>query len=326
MTLDRRQFSMMALAAPMAACAHSGAGAEPAWRQGAPAPYAVQEIYPALYRGGVWIAGGFSPEAGGATARVIVFDPARNVWRDGPALPEPAHHVHLAVLDDRLYAIGGYLGGDTGLRWIATPRVLKLSGETWIEAPALPRPIGEAIPLVLDGRIHLIGGRSPRSQANAVWGDQVDVDEHVALAAGASAWERAAPLPMARNSHGGAVFGGELHVVSGRTVASGQTSAYHIFDPRSGAWREGPAFPEPRGGLAACVWRGRLVAGGGEIFEPGSVGRTLYELDGDWKEFAVMPTPRHGHAMVAEGDALYVLGGAERVGGDGALKTVDVLA
>ncbi|HYD88492.1 MAG TPA: galactose oxidase [Vitreimonas sp.] len=290
-------------------------------------PYAVQEIYPALHDGAIWIAGGFSPQALGATKRVIVFDLAANAWREGPDLPEPSHHVHLASLDGALYAIGGFRGGLTRMQWICVPRVLRLDRERWVEAPALPKPIGEAVPLVHEGRIHLIGGRSPAGEANSDWNHQADVADHFVLAAGAGAWERAAPLPLARNSAAGAVLNGALHVISGRTVAGGQTPAHDIYDPQTDTWRDGAPYPEPRGGLAAATLGNAIIAGGGEIFEPSSVGTALYRFDtsGDWQRFETLPTPRHGHGFMAVNDALYALGGAQRVGGNGTLASVDVL-
>jgi len=289
------------------------------------APYATQEIYPALHRGRIWIAGGFSPQARGATERVIIFDPARNAWAEGPPLPAPAHHVHLAELAGELYAIGGYLAGDTRMRWICTSRVLKLAGDSWVEAPMLPMPVGEGVPLAHQGRIHLIGGRAPRDPAaNADWNDQGDIADHFVFSDGA--WARAAPLPMARNSAAGAQDGARLHVISGRTVEGGQTGAHHIYDPASDRWIEAADFPEARGGLAAAVWRGRIVAGGGEIFEPPSVGEALYELGPNgWRRFATLPAARHGHGMVSAGQALVLLGGAQNVGGRETLSRTDML-
>ena len=287
----------------------------------------MQEIYPALHAEALWIAGGFAPLAAfGATQRVIAFDLATQSWRDGPALPTPSHHVHLASLNGELWAIGGFLGGDNRRRWICTTRVLKLSGDTWVEGPALPKPIGEAVPIVHEGRIHLIGGRSPRASANLEWDDQADVADHFVIAPGETAWANAAPLPMARNSAAGVSDGERLHVISGRTVANGQTSAHHIYDPRTGRWEHGRDYPDARGGLAGAFWRGRIVAGGGEIFEPGSVGDTMYEfVDGQWRAFERMPTPRHGHGFIAAGDALYALGGARHPSARDTLASVDVL-
>lgn len=325
--ITRRAFAASA-AASLAGCsaARTTAPATTGWRQGPEAPYAVQEIYPALHRGAIWIAGGFAPLAAlGATQRVIVLDIAANRWSDGPRLPTPSHHVQLASLNDELYAVGGFIGGDNRRRWICTPRVLRLEGDAWVEAQPLPKPVAEGMPLVHGGRIHLIGGRSPRAAANQEWDDQIDVDDHFVFTPGAG-WERAAPLPTARNSHAGAVLGGDLHIISGRTVADGQTPAHDIYDTRTSTWRSGPAFPEPRGGIAAATLGGRIVAGGGEIFEPGSVGDTLYEFtDGAWLRFSTMPTPRHGHGFIAVNDTLYALGGARRPSADGTLARVDVL-
>jgi N-acetylneuraminic acid mutarotase len=286
----------------------------------------VQEIYPALHRGAIWIAGGFASN-GGATDRVIAFDVAKQAWSEQPALPKPSHHVHLAVLGDKLFAIGGFLGGESRSQWICTARVLVLDGDRWADGPTLPRPIGEAVPLVHDGRIHLIGGRAPRADTNAAWNDHVDVDDHWVLASGDTGWKRAAPLPVARNSAGGAVLGGALHVISGRTVGDPPTAAHHLYDPGADTWREGEPFPEPRGGLAAATWRGRIVAGGGEVFKPPSVGASLYELDpaGAWRRIDTLPTPRHGHGFVAADDALYVVGGAREPSASGTLARVDVI-
>jgi N-acetylneuraminic acid mutarotase len=287
----------------------------------------MQEIYPTLFHDHICIAGGFSPETRGATERVVALNPANNQWTDAPRLPTPSHHVQLAAVSAQLYAIGGFLGGASRVQWINTTRVLRLENGQWVEAPALPKPIAEGMPLVHGDSIHLIGGRSPRGAANSDWNDQGDVDDHFVLRPGASQWERAAPLPMARNSHAGAVLGDELHIVSGRTVANGQTPAHHIYDVRSGQWRDGPAFPEARGGIAAAVWRGKLVAGGGEIFQPPSVGDALYEYDGArWTRFATLPTPRHGHGLVTRGEALYAVGGSRIVSAGDTLASVDILS
>jgi hypothetical protein len=335
--LNRRSFTLGAAVAPFAACQQPDANSDDLvvshpdarWRDAPHAPYAVQEIYPAVHNNAIWVAGGFAPLAAlGATQRVIVFDFARNAWTNGPALPAPSHHVHLASLNGELWAIGGFLGGDNRRRWICTPRVLKLQGDAWIAGLDLPKPIGEAMPIVHLGRIHLIGGRSPNGAANAEWQDHGDVGEHFVIGAGETAWSRAEALPMARNSAAGVSDGDRLHVVSGRTVANGQTPRHDIYDPRTGQWSEGHAFPEPRGGLAGAFWRGTVIAGGGEIFEPGSVGAQLYRYDPaqGWLQGPAMPTPRHGHGLVSHENALYALGGARSPSGRNTLSSMDVLA
>lgn len=328
MRINRRDVVLGALALPVAsACAQTPEAAALMWRQGPDAPYAVQEIYPAVHDGGIWVAGGFSPQSMGATARVIVFDIAQQRWREGPRLPAPAHHVHLTSFEGALWAIGGYRAGPSLTGWTCTERVLRLEGGQWVDGPALPKPVAEAAPIVHQGRIHIIGGRSPSGAENAEWSDQTDIADHFVLAPGATQWEAAAPLPMARNSTAVASVGGAIHVISGRTVAHGQTAAHHIYDARSGAWSQGADYPDARGGLAAAYFRGRIVVGGGEIFEPRSVGASMHQLDGaSWSAFETMPVARHGHGFIVADDALYAIGGAQRTGGDGTLARLDVLA
>ncbi len=328
-SLTRRNFLAVAGAGALGGCRCTEPAPPPssAWRAGPAAPYSTQEIYPALHQNAIWVAGGFSTEAGGATERVVAFDLDKQAWSEKRALPTPSHHVQLATLGDRLMAIGGFVGGDSRTRWICTARVLVLEGDRWVEGPALPRPIGEAVPLSHEGRVHLIGGRSPRGEANAEWKDHADVDDHWVLEGTDQKWRRAAPLPRARNSAAGAVLAGALHVISGRTVGAAPTAGHHVYDPRTDTWRDGEPFPEPRGGLAAATWRGRVVAGGGEVFEPPSVGASLYELDGGgaWRRIDTLPTPRHGHGFVSAGEALYVVGGAREPSAEGTLARVDVI-
>jgi hypothetical protein len=331
--ISRRAFAVSLAASPvfLTACQEDPQAAPPptpTWRLAVPAPYAVQEIYPVLHRAEIWIAGGLSPLARGATERVIVLNPETGAWRDGPALPTPSHHVHLACLNDELYAIGGFLGGDSRTRWICTPRVLKLEGDRWVPGPNLPKPIGEAVPVAENGRIHLIGGRSPKSGDNSNWQDHDDVGDHFVLEAGSTSWRRAAPLPTPRNSAAGVFRNGAIHVISGRNVIGGQSPAHDIYNPETDTWSVGAPYPEPRGGLAAAELGGEIFVGGGEIFNPPSVGGNLwkYDANGAWTQAYMMPTPRHGHGFVTVDSAIYMLGGARNVSSDGTLANVDVLA
>lgn len=331
--LSRRAFAASLAASPfvVAACQADPQAAPPptpTWRLAAPMPYAVQQIYPALHRAEVWVAGGISPLTRGATERVLVLNPETGVWRDGPPLPAPAHHVHLATLGSDLYAIGGFLGGESRTRWICTPRVLKLTGTEWIEGPALPKPMAEAVTTVIGNRVHLIGGRSPHGVDNSHWQDHSDVNDHFVFEADARAWVRAAPLPTARNSAAGVVLDGMIHVIAGRNVIGGQSPAHDIYNPATDRWSVGAPYPEPRGGLAAAALGGHIFVGGGEIFNPPSVGENLWKLDsnGAWTHAYVMPTPRHGHGFVTVDSAIYIIGGARAVSSSATLNSVDVLA
>jgi hypothetical protein len=332
--INRRSVLASGLAtAGLGACAAgvSGAGRPTAalWSPGVELPYPVQEIYPVWHNGAIWIAGGFRHTDFGptASAEMLRGDPADDFfWRPEPgaAMETAMHHVHLASAGGTLWAIGGYEGGGDGRAWIGQTRVRAFEGDAksgaWRDGPSLPKPVGEAVPLVLDGRIHLIGGRSPKRVASAVWSDQADIADHFVLSPGAARWETAAPLPMARNSAAGAVVHGRIHVVSGRTVATGPTGAHHVYYAKDDRWVEATPYPDPQGGLAAAAVGSQLFAGGGETFLPGTglVSAQMFVFDRRevWTPLPPMPTPRHGHGLVAVDGRfpLVAVGGAEGVG------------
>lgn len=295
------------------------------WREGPPLPQAVQEVYPALFEGRLHIAGGFVAEGGqitGPTAAHYALDPVLGSWETCAPLPRPRHHPHLVAFEDRLLALAGFETHAPDAVWVmqAGGWAYDSTADAWDEVQALPRPAGEAVTAVLEGRLHLAGGRRPSGQANAAWTDHADTGEHFVLAGLDERWDIAAPMPTPRNSAAAATIDGAWHVVGGRTVAGGNTGAHEIYDPREDRWRAAAPMPQGQGGLAAAALDGRLYAFGGEYFDPrpGGVYAESWAYDpasDTWSPIADMPTPRHGLGAVALGPDIYVIGGALGVGG-----------
>lgn len=139
----------------------------------APMPIAVQEIYPVLHQGDIYVAGGISdalPEPDGQmTAAVQIYDIAKNQWRRGPDLPEGRHHAQLVSVGSDLYLIGGFVRSATATKqsfwqagnWQASADILKLSANatSWQAVGKLPKPLAETVSFVKAGQIHLPGGQ-----------------------------------------------------------------------------------------------------------------------------------------------------------------------
>jgi len=337
--MQRRSFltgaSALCLAGPARA---AGDGAHGVWRARADMPFAVQEIYPALYKGPdgepiIVNAGGLSPRLGDPVRRAtVVYDPATDKWLRGVDLPATRHHLALAAVDaptPALHAIGGFTREGLDLRAMQTQnwRTVDIVNGSWAAARPLPAPQAEAVTLSHGGRIHMIGGRTPAGDANKSWSDQTDTGAHRVYDPADDAWSTAAPLPFARNSAAGAVLDGALYVISGRTVAAGNTPDCHAYDPDADRWREIAPLPAPirqraprgQGGLAAAALGGRVYAFGGEWFDgDGGVYADAWEYDpaaDAWRAVAAMTRPRHGLGAVAHDGAVYVIGGASERGG-----------
>lgn len=302
-----------------------------AWRVGPSLPLAVQEIYPTLHRGQIHLAGGFISDGdmiSGATDRHIALDPERRTWVDLTPLPTPRHHPNLISFQDHLLAIGGFQVEAEDAVWVMQSGVWSFDGVEWSNAPALPQPNGESVTGVMNGTLHVCGGRTPNAESNANWNDHTDVADHFVLTDLTGPWVAAAPLPTPRNSAAAAVIGDGWHVVGGRTVSGGNTPAHEVHDQREDRWRTAAPMPQGQAGLAAASVNGKLYAFGGEFFDNG--GGVYPEAWGydpaldAWTAIPDMPHPRHGLGAVAVDGEIFVIGGALRVGGQQTSNMVEV--
>lgn len=339
--IDRRTLMTAAGAAaliPSTAEAQRG----PHWSRRAPMPWAIQEIYAAAWDEAIITAGGLAltPEGLHISDRTAVFGAADNQWDEGPRLPEPRHHPMIVVADDRAFALGGYRRSERG-DWTSTTDVWMLDDE-WRTVGTMPAPQAETVGVAYDGRIHLIGGRTPRGSGDGGWNDQIDIETHRVFDPAENRWEEAAPLPMARNSAAACYLDGAIWVAGGRTVENGGTGRLDRYDPAADRWdtlAPIPASPttgrQAGGGLAMGVTRGRLVAFGGEWFGRDNSARDggvfsetwIYHPTQDvWSLGPAMPTPRHGLAAVTFGPEIYAIGGGAVVGGGQASPAVEVFS
>ncbi|WP_167189143.1 hypothetical protein [Pseudomaricurvus hydrocarbonicus] len=91
---------------------------EPGWQVLSDLPYPVQEIYPALHKGCIYVAGGLASINGktAATERHVRYSIADDRWTELAPLPEARHHLQLVTVNDAIYALGGFRQeGNNGL-------------------------------------------------------------------------------------------------------------------------------------------------------------------------------------------------------------------
>jgi len=200
--------------------------------------------------------------------------------------------------------------------------------EQWREMRPMPHPQAESVCASLSGFIHVAGGRAPSGSANAEWNDHIDTDEHWLYDAAADNWHSLAPLLTPRNSAAGAVVNGVLYVIGGRTVSDGNLKTVEVYDPLSDRWARASPMPKAQSGLAAAVSHGKIYVFGGEYLtpRPGGVFAEAWEYNPDtdkWRAVAAMPRRRHGLGAVAMDNAIYVMGGAAKAGGEETSKALD---
>ncbi len=129
----------------------------------------------------------------------------------------------------------------------------------------------------------------------------------------ARGWELGPQMPEARGESASTLVDGQLIVIGGLRGTLGSVStAVSVLDLDAGSWRSGERLQ--RGvhhAAAAAVDKSVYVSGGARSatnWEPLDDVLRLRPGKG-WDFVATMPEGRQGHAMVAIGDKLYVVGG-----------------
>ena len=279
------------------------------WIARAPLPLPRSEMaWATVFAGRMHLVGGYGEQRVDRPYHHI-YDPAGDRWTEAPFLPRGANHVGVAVLDGKLYAIGGF----TEQNRKPDAQCFVLEGEAWRSIAPLPKPCGAIACVGINGMLHGIGGAI---------GDTFDtkrsVDWHLVYDPRINQWTTAAPLPTARDHTGTLVANGLVHMVGGR-VDSFHTNSnlHHSYDPKEDKWRMRNPLPTARSGHGAVLYREQIFVMGGEGTNRVYGQNEAYDLKTDrWQAYAPMTTPRHGLGAVAIGDFFYVAGGGPVMGGN----------
>lgn len=243
----------------------------PDWEEHASLPAASHHANCVAHEGRILAIGGFVVSPAGLwtmTPSVMVYDPATRVWDLGPELPHPQAEAVAGILDGMVHLAAGRgnEGGDNGQyadhHDTAAHLVLDPAGGRWETAAPVPSPRNSAAGAVLEGRLHIVGGRTM---------DGGNMPDHDVYLPDEDRWEALAPLPQpAAGPHGAgglamAALGGRLYVFGGEWFNDGG-GVYHqvwAWSPGTDAWEEMAPMPLPRHGLGAVTLVDRIATIGG---------------------------------------------------------------
>ncbi|MDX6502148.1 MAG: hypothetical protein QOG23_5408 [Blastocatellia bacterium] len=297
-----------------------------------------------------------------STAEVLKL-PARKIqpapqWRSLPDAPTARLMMAWAVLNDKLWIMGGLRNGTA----LQTVENFDPKTGAWETGPPLPIPLHHAAAATYRGEVVVLGGASdniaegsnkvfalrggnwvelpPLAHARAAPAAAVVGDKLVVVGGqnakqlvpqtevfDGSSWKDAADMPTPREHLAAVSDGTYVYTVGGRFLSSDKNSAaLERFDPQSGQWTKLVGMPTPRGSFGATYIDGRIVAVGGE--EPTRVLNVveMYDIgEGKWSTLPPMPTPRHAEVVATVGNTVYVIGGANRPTHEGPIATVEAL-
>lgn len=221
-------------------------------------------------------------------------------WQQETKLPgEGLNAPAGATIGDDIYLIGGF--GTTTNR--PTTNVHRYNGriKQWSEAAPLPAPRGGHAAIVLNGRIHVLGGGNSMST----------IDDHDVYDPKTNTWSARAKLPRSMGSPAAVVLDGKLITVGGRSGPN-DFGDVHIYDVRADKWTSGPPI-DARGTGGAVALGGSIYYLGGEQQAKSAVLNSVVRLDKgakEWVQDAPMPTARNFARTVLFKGRAYVVGGS----------------
>lgn len=250
---------------------------------------------------GIYAIGG-TGEAGAPVLAVERFDGAS--WHDESTLPGDGLNAPAAVaIGSSIYIIGGFKTTTN----VPTADVLVYDTRTrrWTTVAPLPAPRGGHAAVVLDGRIHVIGGGNSRST----------LADHSEYDPAHASWTDRAPLRRSKGSPAAVAYRGKLYAIGGRS-GPGDFGDVDIYDPATNAWTPGPSIV-PRGTAGAAAYCGAIYVFGGESQAAQKTLDEVLRLDPDsntWEQSVPMPSARNYARAVVFGRSVYLVGGNSTVG------------
>uniref|UniRef100_H2YHH8 BTB domain-containing protein n=1 Tax=Ciona savignyi TaxID=51511 RepID=H2YHH8_CIOSA len=256
--------------------------------------------------GHLFAIGGMDTSKGACMFFIEQYDARTNQWCHVANMTGRRLQFGVAVLDNKLFVVGGR----DGLKTLNSVECFNSKTKSWSVMPPVATHRHGLGVAVLCGPMYAVGGHDGWSYLNTVerWDPQ------------ARAWNYVAPMSVARSTVGVAVLHDKLYAVGGRDGSSCLRSVEcfdphtnkwtncapmskrrggKLYDPKTDQWSTVAPMSVPRDAVGICVLGGRLYACGG--YDGQSYLATCESYDpqsNEWTDIASLKTGRAGTVVV----------------------------
>lgn len=199
-------------------------------------------------------------------ASIYIFNPAKNEWREGPAIPADRLRgaAGSVVYKDKLYLVCGIQDGhyDGHVGWLDEydPKT-----NTWRKLPDAPHERDHVSVAVIDNKLYIAGGRRSTARINQVLNltePAVDVFDFKT-----NTWTtlpESMNLPTQRAGNMTVPFGYKLLIMGGESPAQVEAHAdVEAFDTKKMKWEKLPNLNKGRHGTGATIYKKKVYVAAG---------------------------------------------------------------
>lgn len=244
---------------------------------------------------GVIYAVGGQTKSGNSLSTVEVYDPILGRWRDAEAMSMLRSRVGVAVMENRLYAIGGYNGTDR----LNTVEVFDAETKRWSRIASMKCKRSAVGAVAVDDTLFVCGGFDGISSL-----DTVEKYDPIS-----KRWSMVAKMTKHRSAAGVVALYGRIYALGGHNGLS-IFESMECYDPKSNTWSVVVPMLSKRCRLGVATLGGKIYACGGydgssflksvEVFDP---------VANKWSYVSPMNVTRSRVALVSNMERLWAIGG-----------------
>lgn len=287
--------------AAVAALLFIGAGvANAQWANGPNMPsqdrWAFSTSY---YDGKIYAFGGVGANTLLNSTSILDVSAGATNWQNGPLMSQGIYRHTSAVLNDRIYIIGGQVSGTQ-----YTPAVNSYdpANGSFRSETALPRASAQAASVSIGGKIFVIGGVTIQNQSLVFTNSTLVFD-------GTSWTDVPASAPYSGYDQMATVVGNTVYIAGGQGQA-GQMAFKGTVSGNSIAWTRIADIPTVIAGGGMSAIDGKPMIAGGISSAPGYRGAWIYdEASNTWEAFYSTAATYPYCAFDGDGTTPYLMGG-----------------
>ncbi len=243
----------------------------------------------------------------------LIFAPADRVsanelWVKKTPMPTPRSGAACAVVNDKIYVIGGYLKKEDKYVIVGVNERYDPKTDRWRKMAPMPSGRSGAATAVVDDKIYVFAGMDAKGRlVSSV--ERYDPEKN--------AWKTVTSMPTPRIVPGAVVIDEKIYVLGGANWSDDKAGVPHylsvneVYDPRANKWSVKKAMTSARPRPCVVVHDMKIYCiGGGQ--NNGYLIRANERYDpktDSWEALYPMPTARTAAAAGIIGDKIYVIGG-----------------
>ena len=246
-------------------------------------------------------------------------------WEAISQLPTDRWGLSAAVVDDKVYIIGGTLNNNVQrLDGTSIIEAYDPQTNTWQQLADLPTPRTYPYTAVVNGIIYVFGGWYTDKVEGLKYPVVVEAYDPVT-----DTWTQKKDMPVSRVHPAIGVVDEKIYIIGGSTgwghAHVRRMDRVDIYDPATDTWEQGTKMPTQRDPYLGGVVNNRIYIIGGYGPPAGQVLPVIEEYDPisrQWRKMKDMVNVKSSFRTVVVEDEIYVIGGIN--GARQYLTTVDV--